>query len=335
MSPQIVQSYINHVVFVLDSSSSMAGLSSEVIKVFDSQIQYLASRSKELDQETRVSVYIFSDTVSCLIYDKDVLRLPSLSSFYRAHGNTALIDGTLKAIEDLGKTATLYGDHAFLIYTLTDGQENASHHSTSELSTCISRLPENWTLAVMVPNQSGVFEAKKFGFPSNNIQVWSTTNDGVREVGEVLKKTTDNYMRARSTGVRGTKTLFNFDVSKLSSSAIQSSLDELKPDQYHLLNVGKKAAIKDFIESWKIPFVPGAAYYQLTKPEKVQGYKQVCIQNKLNGKVYSGTNVRSMLGLPDFEVAVSPATHPQYELFVQSQSFNRNLVPGTKLLILK
>lgn len=331
----ILNSYINHIVFCVDASGSMQRISQEVIQVFDSQIQHLAQRSKELDQETRVSVYLFSDKVKCLIYDKDVLRLPSLANYYKANGGTALIDGAMKSIEDLEKTATLYGDHAFLIYTLTDGQENESKAKPAQLSTRIANLPENWTLAVLVPDQNGVHEAKKFGFPANNVQVWSTTRDGVREIGEVLKKTTDTYMIARARGIRGTKSLFTPDVSNLNKTVVKKALSELKPDQYHLLSVHQKAVIKDFIESWKIAFVPGSAYYQLTKPEKVQGYKQVAIQDKTNGKVYSGPNARALLGLPDHEVAISPAAHPNFDLFIQSLSFNRNLVGGTKLLVLK
>jgi hypothetical protein len=68
------QNYINHVALVLDASSSMSHLSRKVVDVADQQIAYLARRSRELDQETRVTVYVFADKVECVIYDKDVLR---------------------------------------------------------------------------------------------------------------------------------------------------------------------------------------------------------------------------------------------------------------------
>lgn len=42
-----------------------------------------------------------------------------------------------------------------------------------------------------------------------------------------------------------------------------------------------------------------------------------------------------MLGLPDFEVKVNPASYGQYDIFVQSTSVNRKLIKGTKLLVLK
>lgn len=89
------QNYINHVALVLDASSSMSRLSGKVIEVADQQIAYLARRSRELDQETRVTVYVFANKVECVIYDKDVLRMPSLKQLYRVGGMTALLAATL------------------------------------------------------------------------------------------------------------------------------------------------------------------------------------------------------------------------------------------------
>jgi hypothetical protein len=331
-----IQNYINHIVFVVDASTSMHSLSNETVKVFDSQIKHLATRSKELDQETRVTVYLFSSTIKCLIYDKDVLRLPSLKEHYNASGNTALIDGTVTALDDLATTPQKYGDHAFLVYVMTDGEENNSRNTTATLSTKIKNLPDNWTVAVLVPNQTGVHEAKKFGFPANNIQVWSAVQGGVEKAGETIKAATDNFMKARATGVRGTKNLFDLDITKLTKSAVMNSLNELNPTDYHLLPVQTDSVIKPFVESWtKVSYVNGSAYYQLTKPEKVQSYKQIAIQDKVNGKIYSGVNARTMLNLPAQEVKVNPASHGTYDIFVQSTSFNRKLIKGTKLLVIK
>lgn len=329
------QNYINHVVFVIDRSGSMSHLTNEVVKVFDSQVEYLAKRSQELDQETRVSVYLFNGHTDCIVYDKDVLRLPSLRNLYSPDGSTALLNATLKAIEDLKQTPELYGDHAFLLYVLTDGENTDNHYLSPELCKAIGALKDNWTLAVLVPDQKGVHEAKKFGFPANNIQVWATDNKGIREVGETLKKVTSAYMSARATGVRGTKSLFTLDTSNLNSSTIRNTLDELRPSEYCLLSVHKDAVIKPFIESWKLPFVQGSAYYELTKAETVQAGKQICVQDKLNGKVYAGVNARNILGLPPHEIKVNPATHGNHRLFVQSTSTNRKLVKGTQLLVLK
>ncbi|KJY20070.1 hypothetical protein VR46_44215, partial [Streptomyces sp. NRRL S-444] len=165
-----IQNYINHVALVLDASSSMSQLSRKVVEVADQQIAYLARRSQELDQETRVTVYVFSDKAECVIYDKDVLRMPSLKQLYRVGGMTALLAATLKSQRELAQTAQLYGDHSFLTFVLTDGQENASHRCPDAptrdprelvraVATMIETQEDNWTLAVLVPDQMGKREA--------------------------------------------------------------------------------------------------------------------------------------------------------------------------------
>lgn len=339
MAKATIQNYINHIIFVLDESGSIvqSGLTNSVIKVYDEQVKFLAKRSKELNQETRVSVFSFNETVRCIIYDTDVLRLPSISAHYRPVGGTALIDATLVSLEELQHTPQKYGDHSFLVYVLTDGEENRSHNNGSKLNQTINGLPDNWTVAVLVPNQNGVFEAKRFGFPANNIQVWDTTSKrGVEEVGNVIQRSTEAYFMARASGVRSTKNLFQLDSKALSSVKVSSVLNELSTKEYQLLPVRSEAVIKPFVESWtQSEYRVGSAYYQLTKPEIIQAYKQVVIQNKLNGKVYSGSNARQLLGLPSCEIKVSPTDFTEYDIFVQSTSTNRKLVRGTKLIVLK
>lgn len=332
-----IQNYINHVVFVLDASSSMRDLASTVVKVFDNQIKYLAERSVHFQQETRVSVYVFADDVNCLIYDMDVMRLPSLAAHYRADGMTALIDSVMKAADDLGQTPQLYGDHAFLVYVLTDGGENRSRHQPRDLSKMILASKANWTFACLVPDVQGIVAAKQCGFPADNVQVWdASSRAGLEKAGEVIRASTEAFMSGRSKGVRGTTQLFKLQAQALNLKVVKQKLDELSPTDYDLFPVHKEAVIQPFVESWtQKPYRKGSAYYQLSKPEKIQNHKQVVVQNKVNGKLYSGTGARTLLGLPDYEVKVSPADHDKFDIFVQSTSANRKLVAGTKLVVLK
>jgi hypothetical protein len=314
----------------------MSHLQKDVVKVFDSQIKHLAELSKSVDQETRISVYTFSykHDIKNIIFDKDVLRLPSLESMYHTDGQTALIDATLKGIEDLKTTSTLYGDHSFLLYVLTDGGENCGG-SAAKLAETISKLPDNWTIAAFVPSQVEKFITEKQGFPKENIAVWSTTSGGMNDVGDSIKATTTNYMTARSQGIRSVKNLFSLQTSQLKDSVVKTKLTELKPSEYDLLPVGKKTAIKEFITNFTGSYTPGSAYYFLNKSEKIQASKQICVQNKKNGKIYTGQNARTILGLPDTEVKVSPLDHGEFNIFVQSLSVNRWLLDGTHVLVLK
>lgn len=358
------QNYINHIALVLDASGSMSYHKEALVRVADQQIAYLAQRSKELDQETRVTVYTFDNEVRCLIYDKDVLRLPSIKDLYRIGGMTALIDATVQSQVDLGHTWEGYGDHSFLTFVLTDGQENRSRmYTRQELAHRLEKMPENWTVAVLVPDQLAKREAQQFGFPKDNIAIWDTTSErGVEEAVDVIRTATDTYMTNRSVGIRGSRSLFvggSVDVQ-----AVKQKLTPLAPSAYDLVPITKvkdKAfenftrptktypqgrsrgwfvRIDDFINHVDPPFRIGKGYYQLfsggaRKSEKVQGNKQIAVMDKKTSQVYVGPEARKIVGLPDYDVTVKADTNPDYEIFVRSTSDNRQLPVGTKLLIMK
>lgn len=333
----MTQNYINHITFVIDASGSMDRLASAVVKVADNQVEYLARRSKELDQETRATIYTFDDRPKCIYYDKDVLRMPSLKGSYQIGGSTALIDASIKAIDDLAETSQLYGDHAFLVYVLTDGEENRSRKSAADLSKRIKGLNDNWTVACFVPDANGKHEAKKFGFPADNIAVWDTSSRGMSEVAKVIRDTTDNFMNNRVKGVRGTKNLFNMDdaVANVTKAAVAAKLPRLHPGQYRMIDVKKEGPISELVEkTTRRAYRLGEAYYQLSKPEKVQAGKTVALFDKKSKGVYVGPEARQLLSLPDFEVKVAPASHPDFEIFIQSTSVNRKLMTGTRLLLI-
>lgn len=326
---------INHVVFVIDASDSMKGIAAEVVKVTDRQVADLAELSKQLDQETRVTVYLFSDNAWCVFYEKDVLRLPSIAAHYKTVNMTALIDATIQAQEELRQTATLYGDHAFLIYVITDGQENVSQRKVHDLQHMLGTLRDNETVACLVPNSSAKFTAEKYGFARGNIQVWDATSEaGVREAGRVIRDSTVGYMNMRAAGMTNTKTLFGMDASVLNHKTVAANLKELTG--FRVEHVKQPAVIKEFIDSLrpKVPFVQGASYFPLIKREKINDSKEVIIRHKVSGKIYGGPQARILVGLPDTgEVSVSPQPNLEYDVFVQSTSLNRKLIPGHDLLI--
>lgn len=333
------ENYINHVVLDLDASSSMKGHRQALINVADGQVKYLARRSQELDQETRVSVYTFADDVRCLIYDKDVLRLPSISTLYKIGGMTALIDATLKSLDDLDQTATLYGDHAFLAFVLTDGQENRSRtpNKIQTIQNRLSRLADNWTVACLVPDQRSVFEAKGFGFPSDNVAVWDATSAaGVVEVGETIRRATDVFFEARTQGIRGTRSLFSTGLDAVNAQTVHANLRPVDNHAYAILPVSYDAPIRDYVNAHGISYNLGRGFYQLTKTETIQAQKQLLIREKTTGRIFAGDAARDLLGLSrGLTVRVKPNANPEYDVFVQSTSVNRKVLANTDLIVMR
>lgn len=330
--------YINHVGLVADASYSMEDHADSLIKVADGRTNHLARRSTELDQETRVSVYTFADDTRCEIFDKDVLRLPSIAGLYRPRGNTALAAATLKAIADLMQTAQLYGDHAFLIFVMTDGEDNCSTTTQiMQLKRQLQSLPANWTVACLVPNQYGKFEAMKFGFQADNIAIWDpNTTAGFEEAGRVIERATDDFMNGRARGVRGTRSLFSTGADAVNATTVRAALGApLARTAYDIIPVSSDVYIRPFVESRGLNYSIGQGYYQLTKTETIQNRKQIAVREKATGAVYSGPQARDLLGLGGNDVRVRPDYNPLFDVFVQSTSVNRKLVNGTDLLLMR
>lgn len=336
--------YINHIAIVADASSSMRNLSADVVRVTDNTVAFLADRSKAHDQETRVTFYTFSSQgrERCVYYDKDVLRMPSVKGEYHADGMTALVDATLLAISDLKKSAVLYGEHAFLIYVVSDGYENHSRRFPDDLAREIAGLPENWTVCAFAPNSQAVFSLKQCGFSKEDVSVWDTTSvSGIEDVGQVMRTATENFMQGRAQGIsgynahtrsRGGSSLFQ--LRDFSAREVKASVP-LTRGSYYFLDVKETGRIDEFTaRETGSPYVLGRAYYEFMKTETIQPQKKIAVE--LNGEVYGGAEARAVLGLPsDHAVRVKPGHMAGAVIFVQSTSHNRKLIAGTRLLMMR
>lgn len=330
------QRLINHVALVLDASWSMKGRETTLQKVADEQIKHLALRSEELSQETRVSIYYFGDkTVECLIFDMDVMRLPSIADLYNVlYENTALIDATMKSQKDLATTSQLYGDHAFLTFVLTDGQENSSRLLPSVLRTHIANMDVNWSMGFLVPDRNGVAYMERLGVLKDSIAIWDTSSAaGLGQAASAIKTATDNFMTNRASGVRGTRSVFSTGADAVNKQTVSAALKPLHKGDYVLLDVPTKVRIDEFVRANGWDYVAGIGYYQLTKTETIQATKKIIVVEKATGTAYSGPQARQLIGLPNEALRVRPDRNPEYDIFVQSTSINRNLMPGTKLLV--
>jgi hypothetical protein len=327
------QRLINHVALVLDGSSSMSSHKSNLIKVADEQIRHLALRSEELSQETRVSVYLFDYDVKCLIFDMDVMRLPSISDLYRAHGMTALVDAVVKSQKDLATTSQIYGDHAFLTFVLTDGMENHSKNSWTILPQYTAHAAENWTVGFLVPDSDGEVYLTRAGVSKGVISRWDASSaKGLTDSFTTIRTATDTFMANRSKGVRGSRNIFSTGVDAVNEQTVRGTLTPVSGvQQYH---VSFKSRIDDFVRGAVGYYSTGSSYYQLTKTETIQAQKQILVREKSTGKIYGGREARHLIGLPDGEaVRVKPNANPLYDIFVQSTSVNRNLMPNTTVLV--
>ena len=113
-----------------------------------------------------------------------------------------------------------------------------------------------------------------------------------------------------------------------------TDLEIVTDGRFQILHVDKNRSIRDFVESTGAKFKVGKGFYQLTKSELVQERKEIVLEHKESCVLYSGSKARLLMGLPFGKRGVlSTRNIPKgYNTFVQSTSWNRKLISGTRFL---
>jgi von Willebrand factor type A domain-containing protein len=329
-----------HVAIVVDSSGSMQHLRRNVVDSLNQQLDTLKQKSAEFNQDTRVSLYTFS-------YQSDIKRHRfeddprSIREWteqeYNPRGNTALVSAVRRAIGDLSKLPDAEDKNsAFLVITITDGQENDSYYDDKLfVPREMKRLngTDRWTFVFAGPHGSRRELETFFGAFAGNVTEWETTTKGLSAYTGQTIGALSGYMATRSQGITMTKSFFQPDLSTVDSKQVRKSLDDLTHN-FKRLPVKKECDIKPFVEeATKRPYAVGTAFYELTKKEKVQRQKDLLLLERSNNKIFGGPT-RQFIGLPNDDlVVVDPGNHGDWRIFVQSTSTNRKLVRGTDLLV--
>jgi len=103
--------------------------------------------------------------------------------------------------------------------------------------------------------------------------------------------------------------------------------------RFQVLRVDEDQAIRDFILDQGLAFKKGRGFYEFTKTETIQHYKEVILVDDSTGDMFSGEEARRMIGLPEGSNArIKPVIPAGYTVFVQSTSVNRKLKTGTRFL---
>lgn len=333
---------VNYIALVVDGSGSMNIHKSRAAEVVNSQLQRIWEESRITGQTTRVIVVAFDD--------RHVIRHMSEGdkfSYPWMQGSTALWNAVWHGADELERLHKKDGnvDFAFTIITTTDGEENASHYAFPNLdassfnSWVRSKIAtDRWTFGFATP-PGGRRVLESFGVHAGNITEWETTKAGFDRLEQQTRKAIGNIYVARSAGLTSTNTaqanLFAVDLSKQGSALKQAKWDPLE-NHFKSYKVEREMGIKPFLESKQGTFVEGEGYYELTKKELVQAYKDLVVQDKTTKKVLAGTPAKAAIGLPiGADHKVDPFNLGPYKIFVQSTSNNRKLVRGTEVLVVK
>lgn len=321
-----------------DHSGSMGGLAKAAMKDYNLNVESIQNAAKKHNIETIVSVVEFGNPhVNRVVVNSPIDKLKPIS-FYQVNGGTPMLD----AVGDLVNIFENMPDRddpnvSFLIMIVTDGEENQSRNWNWNYA--VRRIQElqntnRWTITFRIPKGHYKNQLVRFGLPAENILEWETTEQGMELASVQTQNATSNFYESRSRGVTGTRN-FYANLNDVKPQDVRNDLVAITA-KCKVWSVKKADQIKAFCEKnlpKKEDWVKGAAFYQLTKSESVQAYKKFLIRTKKSGAIYGGYDARQMLGLPkDKEVKLVPGDHGEFDIFVQSTSVNRKLVPGTEVI---
>jgi hypothetical protein len=204
------------------------------------------------------------------------------------------------------------------------------------MSQKIGSYADDTTVAIFVPDLDAERYAISAGFPKGNIKQWNATStSGVEDVGKIIRATTSSYLEGRSKGIKSYRGgLFNLNT--VSTDQIKKDLKPLSFNQFAIVEHHRSNKspiwIRDLVQNnLPITYTRGFGYYELVKTEHIRPAQAVIIEQ--GGNYYAGS-ARELLGLIDETVKVAPDYNAAYKIFVQSQSHNRNIIPGERVLYL-
>lgn len=326
----------NNIYLVLDESGSMGTIRDQTVKTINEVINTLKVESLKADQDTSVALTTFNTLIKHTTLTAVEWVQPVSGTRYTPNGGTRLFDAVGEVLEQAMKSDD--GETSFVLNVITDGEENGSRNFTSsEVLKLVKKAQatDRWTVVFLVPPGAKNDLCSKYQVPEGNVREWEATDEGIRGAGQSLSASYGNFFSTRSTGATSTKSFFTTDLSKLKSSEVKKNLTNMVND-VKVLQVKKETDIKSFVEAHGYTYSKGVAFYQLTKDETLQPFKNILLMEKGKPEVYGGPEARGLLGLPpDQEVVVKPGNHANWDVYVQSTSSNRKLVRGTNLLLVK
>jgi predicted DNA-binding WGR domain protein len=155
-----------------------------------------------------------------------------------------------------------------------------------------------------------------------------------RQTGEEQLQRYEEEVTTQGRMNRGLDRIFSTMLGRAATTEYGDvDLQAVSPGRFQVLDVDSETPIKEFVEENGLSFKKGRGFYEFTKTETVQGYKEIILMDRVTGDFFAGEKAREMLGLPVGETArIRPADLEKYAVFVQSTSVNRVLMGGTRFL---
>lgn len=334
----------NYIGISRDHSGSMRHIRGAAARDYNQTISSLKETATAEQIDTIISVvkcgYGSVSRVKREVTNSSIVAVqPMLEREYEANApGTPLFDSIGELIDMFESTPDANDPNvSFLVMAITDGAENDSRKWNKTLVQKIKVLQatDRWTFIFRVPNSYKGF-LTNLGIPDGNILEWEQTEQGVQQATQATSEAFKSFYSELKTGKKSTSSFYKTDLSNINVDQIKSQLIDISTQVqfWPVLAQHNSMQIRDFCEAKSgAKMLRGAGFYELTKKEEVQEYKQIAIRDRITNAVYTGVAARDLLGLPRVgTIVIKPGDHANYDVFIQSTSVNRKLLEGMTIM---
>ena len=225
-----------YVAFILDKSGSMMEVKSQTIKGFNEHVEQIKEDSK--DTEIFTSLVTFNGEVYESFWNQPADSLVAITNKdYKPSGSTALNDAIGYTLRKLADTTDVNDENnSYLIFILSDGDENASHKiSQAEVKELIDSYSKNesWTFTYLGCDASYLEKvSRNLNIPISNMAVYTANAAGTKKVFEHSKEKFGDFLRSRKAGVKSLKACYySNDALSLADFSVDQSVDNTMKSQ--------------------------------------------------------------------------------------------------------
>lgn len=202
---------LTRIAIVLDKSGSMGNdhqnpnRTKETVEGYNRQIREIVANGQ--NQDIKVSLFTFNGQVYEHLIDVDAKEMQEATiESYVPNGMTAWYDGLGYAIEKLQDLGKENPECSYLVITISDGQENSSHHyNANKLKSKIEECKATgmWTFTFMGCSDSDIKEFRETSGATNTSGLqWSNKNAGDTEKAmRYASAKLGDYLEKRCSGV--------------------------------------------------------------------------------------------------------------------------------------
>jgi Mg-chelatase subunit ChlD len=186
-----VRQGLTEIVLVLDRSGSMSSTKSDA----EGGLREFIQKQRVLPGECNLTFYRFDDTIERVFEAKPLKDVEERELKLDPRGSTALLDAMARAIDEVGTRLSRHADydrpeHVYVVI-VTDGQENASLHTTKDVFAKVTTQRDQfkWEFLFIGANQDSIAAAAKIGISAQYSMNYSASKVGTQNTYNALNNT--------------------------------------------------------------------------------------------------------------------------------------------------